>query len=355
MSLLDYITTERPEPDAPHLASLHPGAALPGGRIEVLGSALGPRGEAMPTAFLGDTPAAIALSRESRATVIIPEQAVPSDLHLLHGAARSNGLAVRIAVPLLEEIHPIANPAVDTDGNVYVMFSGPRGEKVETSIYRIARDFQVRPFVRDIMNVSSLAFDRDGFLYASSRAEGNVYRISPEGEISVYAEGMGVATGLAFDSEGNLYVGDRSGTIFKIAPGENGRSGEIFVFATLEPSIAAYHLAFRSDGTLLVTAPTTSSNSPIYAIDPAGEATVFYQGLGRPQGIAVDADDNVYVAASIGGRRGIVRVDDDRQAELVLSGDELVGLCFIGDGLAALTTRTALFHVELGVEGRPLS
>ena len=54
----------------------------------------------------------------------------------------------------------------------------------------------------------------------------------------VYAEGMGVATGAAFDSEGNLFVGDRSGTIFKI-----NLQRQIFVHATLEPSVSAYHLA----------------------------------------------------------------------------------------------------------------
>jgi DNA-binding beta-propeller fold protein YncE len=349
VQLRDLIPTEAPDPNAPHLASLHPGAALPGGRVEITGTTLGPGTDAVPTAFVGETPATVALSRDARAIVIVPEGAVASDLHLLHANHRSNALPLRVAVPLFEAAHPIANPAVDADGNIFVMFSGARGDKVDVSIFRIERDFQVRPFVRDILNVSALAFDRDGFLYASSRAEGTVYRISPEGEITTFAEGMGVATGLAFDKDGNLFVGDRTGTIFKIA-----RDKEIFVFATLEPSIAAYHLAFLDDGTLLVTAPTTSSNDVIHAIDPTGNATIFYRGLGRPQGLAVDVDDNVYVAASLAGHRGIIRIDKARNAELVLAGNDLVGLAFLEDGLAALTTRTALFHVELGVQGRPL-
>lgn len=334
----------------PHLVSLDPAAALPGGRVTVSGTALG----RLPKAFLGETSAAVALSREDRATVIVPDAAIPGELHLQRGEARSNSLTLNVGVPLLEEIHPVSNPVVDADGNLFVMFSGPRGEKVDVSIYRIERDFQVRPFVRDLMNISALAFDREGFFYGTSRAEGTVYRISQEGEISTYAESMGVATGLAFDRDGNLFVGDRTGTIFKIAPGEGGASGEIFVFAMLEPSIAAYHLAFRSDDTLLVTAPTTSSFSPVYAIDPDGSIATFYKGLGRPQGIAVDADDNVYVAASLEGRRGIVRIDNERRAQLVLSGDDIVGLCFLEDGMAAVATRSAVFQVELGVEGRPL-
>jgi len=113
---------------------------------------------------------------------------------------------------------------------------------------------------------------------------------------------MGIATGLAFDRAGNLFVGDRSGTIFKISP-----SREIFVFATLEPSVAAYHLAFHPSGELYVTGPTTSSYDRVYRITQGGEVIVFYRGLGRPQGIAFDRESNLYVVASFGGRRGIVK------------------------------------------------
>lgn len=354
MQLRDFIPADELDPGAPHLAALSPEAALPGGHVDITGAALGPVDGVLPAAFIGETPASIALSRSTRASIIVPEGAIAADLTLSHKEHRSNALPLRVAVPLIETVHPVSNPAVDENGNIFVMVSGPRGEKVDVSIYRIERDFQVRPFVRDLLNVSALAFDREGFLYATSRAEGNVYRISPEGEISIYAEGMGVATGLAFDRNGNLFVGDREGTIFKIARGVDGRSGEIFVFATLEPSVAAYHLAFRDDGTLLVSAPTTSSNDVIHAIDPAGDTAIYYHGLGRPQGMALDTAGNVYVAASLHGRRGIVRIDEQRNAELVLAGNDLVGLAFLEDGLAALTTRSAVFHVELGVSGRSL-
>jgi sugar lactone lactonase YvrE len=250
---------------------------------------------------------------------------------------------------MAENLHPVANPAVDADGNVFATLSGSRGQATPVSIFKIQRDFQITPFVRDLMNPTGLAFDPEGYLYASSRAEGTVYRISPEGAISTYAEGMGIATGIAFDRDGSLFVGDRSGTIFKINP-----SREIFVFATLEPSIAAYHLAFNDAGTLFVAGPTTSSNQAIHAIDRDGNTTVFYQGLGRAQGIAFDVDDNLYVAASLHGQRGIVRIAPDRKATLAVSGHNLVGLAFLEDGCAALATRDALFHVDLGTEGRPL-
>jgi sugar lactone lactonase YvrE len=257
---------------------------------------------------------------------------------------------------MADELHLVSNPAVDRDGNIFAMISGPRGERTPVSIVRIGRDLQARPFARDLLNISALAFGPDTYLYASSRAEGTVYRISPEGDhISTFAEGMGVATGIAFDRDGNLFVGDRSGTIFKVGPYGSHNPGEVFVFATLEPSVAAYHLAFRDDGTLLVSAPNTSSNQPIYAISPHGDTSVFYRGLGRPQGLALDAEGNIYVAASLRGRRGIVRITADAtSAELFIAGNDLVGLCFLDDGCCALATGSTLFHLDLNIAGRPL-
>ena len=119
----------------------------------------------------------------------------------------------------------------------------------------------MKPFITEMMNATGLAFDAQGMLYISSRYDGIVYQVTPTGNMSVFVEGMGVATGIAFDDEHNLYVGDRSGTIFKISPDR-----QIFVFATLEPSIAAYHLAFGPDGYLYVTGPTTSSFDAVYRI-----------------------------------------------------------------------------------------
>jgi streptogramin lyase len=322
---------------------------MPGGDVDLHGTHLDPAGKCIPHATIGDVFAPVSLSRPSRATVRIPEGSISGDLVLHRNGELSNPVTLRVAVPMAENLHPVANPAVDATGQVFTTLSGSRGQATPVSIFRIQRDFQMLPFVRDLMNPTGLAFDHAGYLYASSRAEGTVYRISPEGEMSTYAEGMGIATGIAFDREGNLYVGDRSGTIFKI-----NHSREIFVFATLEPSIAAYHLAFDDAGTLFVTGPTTSSNQAVHAIDRDGNTTVFYQGLGRAQGIAFDVDGNLYVAASLHGQRGIVRITPSREASLAVSGNNLVGLAFVEDGCAVLATRDALFHVALDIEGRPL-
>lgn len=347
----------RLHPDAPHLDHLTPRSAIPGGSFEVTGSLLLKDGE-LPEAFFGETPASFDMARPTRARIRVPAGAISSDLVLKRNGIASNVLHANVGVPMAEDLHLVSNPVVDADGNLFAMVSGPRGEKVPVSIYRIARDLQILPFVRDILNVSALAFDPTGHsgrdLYASSRADGAIYRITPEGHVTTFAEGMGIATGIAFDRSGNLFVGDRSGTLFRINP-----TGEIFVFATLEPSVAFYHLCFHPDGRLLVTAPTTSSHQPIYAIDRDGNTTIFFNGLGRPQGMAFDIDGNLYVAASLQGERGIIRVwssqtTGEMHAELTVTGADLIGLCFLDDGCCALATHTTLFHTDLGIEGLPL-
>ncbi len=344
----------------PHLTRIYPNAALPGGEIELYGTGLGPLDDSTLTAEVAGVPALVTLARPTRATVRIPEGVLPGDLTVTLAGVASNPVPVHVAVPMAENLHPVANPAVDIHGNVYATLSGSRGTQTPVSIFRIAPAapgviHELRPFARDILNPSGLAFGPDGLLYVSSRAEGTVYRVGNTGTAQVYAEGLGIATGLAFDAAGDLYVGDRSGTIFKI-PARSAEGTETintFVFATLEPSIAAYHLAFDSYGTLYVTGPTTASNQVIHAIDRDGNASVFFRGLGRAQGMAFDADDNLYVAASLAGQRGILRITPPShgrpEATLAVSGSNLVGLCLLPGNKAALATRDAVYEVTLEI------
>ncbi len=344
MTLLDQLRGQ-PASAAPRLRAVTPAAAMPDGTIDLFGSGLAEAGR--PEVSIGDTPAALLFTSSERVTIRVPGGAVSGDVVLRLQTRVSNGLPLNVAVPLADNLHPIANPVLDADGNLYATFSGSRGQEVPVSIFRIDREFQMRPFVRGLQNASGLAFGPDGYLYCSSRAEGTVHRIGKSGDRTQFAEGMGIATGIAFDDDGNLYVGDRSGTIFKL-----NTQGSVFVFATLEPSVSAYHLAFTNEGTLLVTGPTTSSNEAIYAISPEGDVSIWYRGLGRPQGMALDTEGNVYVAGSLRGERGIIRMTPEREASLAVSGSGLVGLCFTEDGAAALATSGALYSVELGVEGR---
>lgn len=328
----------------PKIAIVEPAAAITGGELYIRGQHLASGGR--PVVRLGNQTTHLVVAGDSYIIARVPEAAMVGEVVVASGEQESEVSETHIGIQIADSLHPVANPAVDREGNVYSTFSGSRGQKSPVSVYKVDTNYNSKPFVTDLMNPTGLAFDREGLLYVSSRYDGIVYSITPGGNMSVYVEGMGVATGIAFDPEENMYVGDRSGTIFKIS-----RSRQIYVYATLEPSIAAYHLAFGPEDYLYVTGPTTSSFDSIYRVSKAGEVEVFYRGLGRPQGLAFDADGRLYAAASMGGRRGIIRIAKNGKAEQFLSGPGIVGLAFTPGRSMVLATHNALFRVDVDIAG----
>ena len=331
----------------PQIAQVTPPAAIAGGELQIRGKGFARTDR--PRVTIGEIGAPVIIGSDSFVIARVPDGAAAGDLVIESGDLSSDSWACDIGVLVADSLHPVANPAIDTFGNIYSTFSGSRGQKVPVAVFKIDLNFNMRPFINELMNATALAFDAQGILYISSRYDGFIYQVTPTGNMSVYVEGMGVATGIAFDGEHNLYVGDRSGTIFKISP-----TRQIFVFATLEPSIAAYHLAFGPDGFLYVTGPTTSSFDSVYRISQDGETKVFYRGLGRPQGMAFDDEGRLYVAASISGRKGVVRIYPDRRADLFLSGPGIVGLAFAPSRALVIASTNAIYRVDVGIKGLPL-
>src|SRR5580704_13783678 len=298
----------------PRIDDVMPAAALPLGEVELTGSHLGPNAYGPPAVLVDGSAAHVVMSRPGRLAFRVPELASTGliEVRTPHGA--SNSAPLRVARELTAGLHPVTSPAVSRSGMIFATISGQRGKATPVSVVRVSPDGRGTPFVTGILNATGLAFNPDGDLFVTSRAEGTVYRVDAAGEFTVYAEGMGVATGAAFDRQGNLFVGDRSGTVFKI-----NTDRKIFVHATLEPSVSAYHMAVDAAGTLYVTAPSLSSNEAIFANEPHGETRVWFRGLGRPQGLAVSHSGDVYLAACLHGRNGLVRVTPKGEASLVVA------------------------------------
>jgi hypothetical protein len=349
MGISDRLLGKKNVNGHPHIEAVHPSAALPGGEVRITGSSLRPPELRRPQVRFGEVEGAVVISSDDFMVARVPPGASSGPVIVSTNGTASNPHEIQVAALIAENLHPVTNPALDAEGNIFVTFSGSRGQKVPVAIYRIDTNYNVKPFLAEMTNATAIAFDRAGQMYVSSRFDGAVYRVAPNGTMSSYAEGMGVATGIAFDSAENLYVGDRSGTIFKI-----GKDRQIFVFATIEPSVSAYHLAFGSHGDLFVTGPTTSSFDSVYKIDAHGSVSTFFRGLGRPQGLAFDVEGNLYVAASLSGKRGIVRITPDAKPSLQVAGHGLVGLAFAPGRSAILATTSAVHRLLWDVQGAPL-
>jgi sugar lactone lactonase YvrE len=253
-----------------------------------------------------------------------------------------------VAKKLAGDLHPVANPAFDPDdGALFVTRSGSRGEELPVTLFRIDISGDVSEYSGDITNPTGIAFSPDGQMFVSSRLEGVVYRLTPFKEAVAFARNLGIATGIAFDPRGVMYVGDRTGTIFRV----NG-IGEERAWTQLESSVSAFHLAFGPDDSLYVTAPTVTSFDCVWRVNPDGETDVFFKGLGRPQGLAFDRDGNLYVAATLRGRRGIVRISaDGSDAKVIVAGVNLIGLAFSATGEMAVVSIDSVYSVPTQIKG----
>ena len=331
---------------------IDPTAAIPGGEVALkYHSVPADTTRNLDFRFDGWRSHATAIGKQ-KALVLIPEIKThgPVNVSSALDDADIGGSAQRLIVgkQLAAGLHPVANPAFDPrDGSILVTRSGSRGEHVPCSIYRIGPDEAVEEFSGDVMNPTSIAFDRTQRMFVTSRFDGTVYRVTQDRQVVAFAGDMGIATGLAFNRDGDMFVGDRQGTIYRV-----NEIGEARPWAQHEPSVSAYHLAFGADDNLYVTGPTVSSYDAITRFDEDGSATTFYKGLGRPQGLAFDREGNLYVAGSYRGRRGVVRISPDAgRRELVVAGMNIVGLAFGPQGEMVVATNEAVYSLPLGVHG----
>jgi sugar lactone lactonase YvrE len=322
------------------VAAVHPLRAIEGGRITIEGSGFDVEDLQLPEVRFGDVRARLAYASATQLAVMVPAGLEGGRVPLRIAGAIGETPFVEIAASLATGLHQVDNPVFDRDGNLYVTYSGTRGQEVPVSIFRVRPNGTRETFSSGIVNPTSMAIDPDGRLYVSSRFEGTVYRVAEDGTAESFASDLGVACGLAFASDGTLFVGDRSGTIFRV-----DRSGQATTFSSLPASVAAFHLAFGPDGALYVTGPTLSSYDSLYRIDANGQVTARYAGFGRPQGVAFDRDGALHVVEALAGSSGLYRLPDTGDPELVLAGPALVGVAFDPHGGVVVSSNDTAYRL----------
>jgi sugar lactone lactonase YvrE len=317
--------------------------AVEGSRVTIAGSgfAVDPH---LPEVRIGGAPARMASASSGAVVAVVPSGLDGGRTPVRLEGALGETAYVEVGAPLATGLHLVDNPAFDRHGNLYVTFSGSRGQQAPVSIYVVKRDGSRLPFVSNLPNPTSLAFSADGRLFVSSRFDGSVHAVDPDGTVSTYAADLGVPCGIAFGPDGVLYVGDRSGSILKVV------DGRATLVANLPPSVAAFHLAFGPDGWLYVSAPTLGSTDCIYRVQPDGRVEVFRSGFGRPQGLAFDEAGQLYVVDALAGNGGLyrMRIDDPREPERLIAGGALIGVAFDPLGGFVVGSSDTVYRFDAG-------
>jgi sugar lactone lactonase YvrE len=336
------------------ITAVEPRYAIPGGEIVVECEDFDAGFHAGGRVMIDEETCTITAASSHRIVVRIPEGEGEGRTHIQIevDAKRSEPFPIVIGKLLTGDMHIVANPAIDPSDDALILTrSGSRGQHLPATLFRLEPDGYLDELPEAILNPTGIAFDKDGQMFVTNRAQGEVYSVGRDGTSSVYATGLGIATGIAFDAEGRMYVGDRSGTVHRVR-----EFAEVETFTVMEPSVAAYHMAFGRDGRLFLTAPGLASHDAVHVIDKEGFDEVFFRGLGRPQGLAFDREGNLYVAACYRGRHGVVKIAaDGSSAEQFVAGNNVVGLCFTRAGEMIVATNNSVYSIPCGVEGTILS
>jgi sugar lactone lactonase YvrE len=322
------------------VTAVHPVSAIEGGRITLEGEGFPIDQPRLPAVRIGDIPARVVYASPTRLTAVVPPGLDGGATTVRVDGVPGETVFVDVGAPFAAGLHQVDNPVFDRDGNLYVTYSGTRGQEVPVSIFRVRPNGTRETFSSAIVNPTSMALDLEGRLYVSSRFEGTVYRVLPDGSVEPFATHLGVACGLAFAEDGTLYVGDRSGSIFRV-----DREGQATTFATLPSSVAAFHLAMGRGNVLYVTAPTLSPYDSVYRIEADGAVHALYSGFGRPQGIALDKDGTLFVVEALAGVSGLYRLSANASPECVLAGPGLVGVAFGPGGTLVVCSNDTAYRL----------
>lgn len=302
-------------------------------------------GDGAPKVRVGREPVHVTAASSRRIGTLIPSGLAGGALAVAIDESPEATATLTVARTLSVGVHQVDNPAFDAAGRLYATHSGARDSKATVPLYRLGRDGAREPIAADIANPTSIALGPDGAMYVSSRFEGNVYRLFPDDRVELYATELGVPTGLAFAPDGTLYVGDRSGSILRLT-----HDRQVETFASLSPSVAAFHLAFGPDGALYVTAPTLATHDPIYRISPDRLVDVFADGFGRPQGMAFDSTGALYVVDALAGASAVYRVSVSGATptpELVVTGPTMIGIAFDPAGGMVLCSNETIWTLDV--------
>src|SRR5713101_1577153 len=110
------------------LHHITPQAGVRGGHVAV--SCTGLDAQALETCSIvfGASPIRPVLVTPTLLLGVVPESTALDSVQIVQGERQSNAVPFVVATRLADNVHPVAGPAVDAEGNIYTTISGTRGQ-----------------------------------------------------------------------------------------------------------------------------------------------------------------------------------------------------------------------------------
>jgi gluconolactonase len=250
-------------------------------------------------------------------------------------------------------------PNFDSEGNLFVC------NRWDGFIAKVTPDGHSSLFVATGGKPNGARFHRNGQLFIADIGRREILAADPDGSFQVVVasyrgEPLLGPNDLVFDRNGTLYFTDPGlgnthtpGRVFRWTP--DGRLS-LLVDGLLYPN----GIALSPGEDALVVAPTGSNNVLRFALLEDSslsrpDVLVQFEGGQGPDGIAFDANGNLYVTHRGTGRVVVVDPGGNILAELPAGGSLPSNVAFWGSSLYVTEDETAsVYRLDVGVNGLPL-
>src|SRR5271167_2213992 len=115
MSISDRLLGKKNLNGKPHIEAVAPNFALPGGEVRIIGKSLRPHELRRPSVRFGEIEGSVLISSDEFLVARVPEAAASGPVVVGADGQVSNPHSIKVAVPVADNLNPVANPALDRE------------------------------------------------------------------------------------------------------------------------------------------------------------------------------------------------------------------------------------------------